>query len=283
MEFIKHKGERIPRIGLGTWCIGENPEHRIKEAETFHHAISRYNITLLDTAEMYGLGKSEQFLSHIIKDYDRERLFIIDKILPQNVIEDNFEQSIKKSLDNLGVSYIDLYLLHWRENVDLQFMVDKMERYVDIGLIKHWGVSNFDVTDMEDLFKCKNGSHCFANQVLYNISERGIEYDLIDWCHNNQVLIIAYSTLGDNSYYRREIDESKIIKQITDNYGINKYNLLLKFAIRNRNMIALFKTSSCEHLEKNMTDIWVKLDDNILRLIDEEFPMPNHKVDLQKI
>lgn len=283
MEYITHRGERIPLIGLGSWCIGDNEQLRKKEVETFMAAINKHDMTLLDTAEMYGLGKSEKVLADVLKQCDRSKLFLVSKIFPHNATPENFRKSFEATLQRLGTDYLDLYLLHWRQKADLQFVVNEMESLVREGRIRHWGVSNFDVADMEDLFRCEGGERCFANQVLYNVSERGIEFDLIPWMKAHDILPMAYSILGDNEEYRKRIDESEAIREACSTSGMDKFNLLIRFVLRNKEIVSLFKTSSPEHLDSNMQNAFDGISPEIMTILERDFPKPNHKTALNKI
>ena len=160
MKYEVVNNVKISKIGLGSWTIGDDPNKESQEIDTFDFGFRKHQITLIDTAEMYGEGKSERVVGKFLKDKNREEFFIVDKILPKHAKEGRYLERCKNSLEIMGLDYFDLYLLHWKGGVDLQNMVDEMENLVSLGLIKHWGVSNFDVDDMKELFMCKNGNHC---------------------------------------------------------------------------------------------------------------------------
>ncbi|MCR4898895.1 MAG: aldo/keto reductase [Acholeplasmatales bacterium] len=283
MEYINHKGIKIPFIGFGTYKLGDN-ENKIKDSiDTFKYGIDNYQMTLIDTAEMYGDGISEKIVSKIINNYDRDKLFIVDKILPSNASKGLYIESCKRSLSNIGLDYFDLYLLHWRGNVDLQDMVNNMELLVSMGLIKHWGVSNFDTDDMIELFKCKNGNNCFCNQILYNIGTRGIEYDLIPWCKCHNVLVMAYSPLCNSFTDRLKYTTDKTVIEVSKKENKTPESLMLSFVIRNRNLVTIFMTSNIDHLINNMTNVFEFIsDDNLLKL-SKKYKAPKYKVELEKI
>lgn len=283
MEYINFKNKKLPLIGFGTWTIGDNKENAQKEIDTMLYGINKYSMTLIDTAEMYGNGKSESIVKEVIKGSNRESLFIIDKILPTNAKNNNYLSSCKKSLERLGIDYLDLYLLHWKADVDLQEMVNNMELLVKEGLIKHWGVSNFDVEEMETLFKCKNGNNCFCNQVLYNVGIRGPEFDLIPWCNKNNVLFMAYSPLFNETIRREHITRNIKFKEIAKKENMSPESLMINFVIRNRNVITIFKTSNINHLENNLLNVFKTIDESSLYKINEIFPAPNKTTKLEKI
>lgn len=279
MKYLYHRGIKIPLIGLGSFNIYSDSEAEV--INTFIHGINNHELTLIDTAEMY--LDSELILSKIIKKVKRERLYIINKILPSNAKANKYLECCKKSLELLGTEYLDLYLLHWRDDVNLEEFVWNMEKLKELGLIKNWGVSNFDISDMEDLFKVKDGNKCFLNQVLYNIKSRGIEYDLIPWCKENDVLIMSYSPLCNNQDERSMVANNKKIIDISRRLNLSPNSLMLSFVIRNNDIITIFKTSSITHLEENLNNVFNKIDDDILKEIDDIFNPPTKKMPLQKI
>ena len=283
MEHLIHKGVRIPLIGLGTYGFGLNEKTILSEENTVKRCIEKYGMTLIDTAECYGDGKSETFIGNIIKNYDREDFFIVDKILPQNAKNDDYFASCKKSLDRLGIQSIDLYLLHWREGLELQSVVNAMESLVSSGMIKHWGVSNFDTSDMIELFACENGSNCFCNQILYNICTRGPEYDLIPWCKEHGVLIMAYSPLCHYKENRQEITCNSFIQNIADNENKTPESLMLSFVIRNRDIVTVFKTSDIKRLDNNMKNVFSPISEENNKTLSQFFKTPTKRTKLKTI
>lgn len=283
MKYLTLKDTKLCKIGFGTWTIGDDPSKKNDEINVFETGYQKYQMTLIDTAEMYGRGKSEKVIGEFLKGKRREDFFIVDKILPENALKGDYLKSCKRSLEIMGLEYFDLYLLHWKSRVNLQEMVDAMENLVSLGLIKRWGVSNFDVDDMEELFKCRNGNHCFANQCLYNISQRGVEYDLIPWCEKHNVLFMAYSPFGSNKENRDIIVNNPYIQELVKKKNISYESLMLSFAIRHHIVITMFKTSSITHLEDNMRNAFDELSEEDFILIDKAFPKPKKKEYLEKI
>ena len=283
MKYLELNNVELPKIGFGTWTIGDDPSLKADEINVFETGYQKYHMNLIDTAEMYGLGKSERVVGEFLKGKRREDFFIVDKILPENALKGRYLESCKKSLEIMGLEYFDLYLLHWRSRVNLQEMVDEMENLVSLGLIKRWGVSNFDVKDMEELFKCRNGDKCFANQCLYNISQRGVEYDLIPWCEAHNVLFMAYSPFGSNKANRDIIVNNPYIQELVKKKNISVESLMLSFIIRHHIVITMFKTSSLKHLEDNMEHAFDVLTDEDIALIDKAFKKPTKKMFLEKI
>ena len=281
MEHIIHRGEKIPLIGFGTYRLGGCD--RSAEEDTIHHGISELGMTLLDTAEMYGSGLSEEILGQIIKAHERSRLFIVDKILPSNARKGAYAESCKRSLERLGTDYIDLYLLHWKDSVELQDMVYQMEELVRAGLIRHWGVSNFDTHEMQQLFDCDKGCNCFCDQILYNLSERGAEFDLIPWCKAHDVLVMAYSPLCNCCEARKSVAQQETVRKIAAAEGKTPESLMLSFVVRDKKVITVFKTASREHLTHNMQNVFGEISSQDQAKLDMSFAPPVKKYPLEKI
>lgn len=259
--------------------LGESPSKRADEIEVIRQAINN-GIRVIDTAEMYGGGRSESLIGEAIKPFKREEIFLVSKVYPHNAGFRNMEKSCLNSLKRLGVEYLDLYLLHWRGGIPLEETVAAFKSLKEKGYIKDWGVSNFDVDDMEELWAIPDGSKCIANQVLYHIGERGIEYDLIPWLQKHNVTLMAYSPLASNQSYRKEIIECPQIRQIAKRHNASVYQIMLAFAFRHSNSIAIPRTSSPSHLKDNIKSLDIKLDEQDLKLIDSAFPPPDKKYPL---
>ena len=183
-------GSSMPQLGQGTWQMGEDDNKYEREIAGLRHGVE-LGMNLIDTAEMYADGKAENIAGNAAKAFARKSLYICDKVYPQNANKQHIYSSAERSLKLLGTDYIDLYLLHWREDADLAEVVYCMEDLKDRGWIRRWGVSNFDVDDMEDLWKVPDGSNCCINQILYNLGTRGIEYDLLAWQREKNVPFMA--------------------------------------------------------------------------------------------
>lgn len=279
MEYLTHRGIRLPKLGLGTWQVGADREKLDGETECFVEAYGRHGVFLFDTAEAYGGGASEKFVGALIKKIGRERLFIVDKILPQNATKSGFKKSADASLKRLGSDYIDLYLLHWRENAELKLVVDEMEDLKAKGKIGNWGVSNFDVSDMIEL-RLAGGVNCFADQILYNVGARGAEFDLFGYLKSVGVLAMAYSPLGSGL---SDGNNAKArLKELCERTGASAEAVMLAFAIRPENLIAIFKTGTREHLEENLKCLDLDAE-RLMSEIDVIFPPPNKKTPLATI
>ncbi len=281
MEYLFHRGEKIPLIGFGTYRL--DGSMKSEELRTLSYGIDEYGMSLIDTAEMYGDGISEKILSGIIRKYDRSRLFIVDKILPCNAEKGLYTECCKRSLERLGTDHIDLYLLHWKGNVDMQDMVDNMEQLAKSGMIRHWGVSNFDTHEMEALFACSNGPNCFCDQILYNLVDRGAEYDLIPWCIDHDVLTMAYSPLCNSHNSRIAVTSDEAVKRIAQKEQKTPESLMLSFVIRERKTVTVFKTSSILHLNNNMKNVFEPAGADDITELEKRYPPPAEKYPLKKI
>ena len=265
-------------IGMGTtqfWFGGSEDQ-----LQCFETALNEYGVNIIDTAEMYGNGEAERQVGRVLKRLGRENGYLIDKILPENATPENFDKSLQRSLKLLDTDYIDLYLLHWRENADLQFVVNKMEEYCARGVIGNWGVSNFDVADLEELLACENGDKCFANEIFYNAFYRGVEYDLLDYHKEHDILTIAYSSLG-TSIDRDVLARQNGVLDICRDNNLPLEAVLLSFVTRHDNMVALFSTSSVDHLHENMLAIDFDITP-YMGIFNRINPAPTEKVPLEK-
>lgn len=283
MQYLEHRGEKISLVGIGTYRLGEDMGAMQREAQTFRLGIENYDMTLIDTAEMYADGLSEEFVGKVTAGFDRTKLFIVDKILPHNARSGLYYESCARSLERLGTDYIDLYLLHWRGGVNLQDMVDNMEKLVQKGLIRHWGVSNFDTDDMRELFACEKGSNCFCDQVLYNLAVRGPEYSLIPWCKQHGVLVMAYSPLCQSASERMAVTSDANVVKIAQREGKTCESLMLSFVIRGRDIITVFKTSSEQHLAHNMQNVFGEISSEDMQVLSRSFKAPHCEMPLEKI
>ena len=234
-------------------------------------------MTLIDTAEMYGGGRSERLVGEAIKGTERGRLFIVSKVLPNNAGRRGIFRSCEESLQRLGTDYLDLYLLHWRGSVPLAETVECMEKLERDGLIRGWGVSNFDTDDMEELRRVKGGDGCLVNQVLYHAASRGIEYSLLPQMRERGVALMAYCPLAQGGSLRRGLFRSRALNDIAARRGATVAQILLAWAIRGGNAIAIPRSSSPEHTAENAGADAIELTAEELAAIDREFAPPRRK------
>jgi diketogulonate reductase-like aldo/keto reductase len=210
-------GEQVPALGQGTWRMGENKGTHKDEVAALRLGIE-LGMTLIDTAEMYGEGGAEKVVADAIAG-QRDNMFVVTKVYPHNASGTEMPKACARSLKRLRVDVVDLYLLHWRGEILLIETVEAFEKLRAAGKIRRWGVSNFDLDDMNELLAIENGSDCAANQVLYNLEKRGIEFDLLPWSQRNQIPIMAYSPVGHGRGLLNHATLKKIAKHITRRRG----------------------------------------------------------------
>ena len=263
-------GESVPSMGLGTWHMGE----RIGNPKTEVDALIRgldLGATLIDTAEMYARGGAERVVGNAIKGR-RDNVFIVSKIVPHNASFDGTIRACENSLQRMEIESIDLYLLHWPGNHPLESTVSAFEQLKTDGKIKHWGVSNFDTSDMQELYGIPDGKNCQINQVLYNLSRRGIEWDLLPWCRSMGLPIMAYSPIEQG-----RLLENKKLKALASEIGVSAAQLSIAWSIRKNDIITIPKASNLEHVSQNI-DAWtIKLESAILDELDKLFEPPVRK------
>jgi diketogulonate reductase-like aldo/keto reductase len=270
-------GERIPALGQGTWRMGENTRAHKEEVAALRLGIE-LGMTLIDTAEMYGEGGAEKVVADAIED-QRDRVFVVTKVYPHNASRIELPKACERSLKRLRIDTIDLYLLHWRErSTQLAETVSAFEKLRTTGKIKRWGVSNFDVDDMEELRSIENGTNCAANQVLYNLENREIESGLLPFLYqlstiDHQPVLMAYSPVG----HGRGLLESATLKTIAKRHAATTSQIALAWVLRQPRVIAIPKASKGKHVRDNARSIEIKLTKEDLADLDREFPPPKSK------
>ena len=275
-------GTVMPILGQGAWYMGENPSRRQEEIDALRLGVQN-GMTLIDTAEMYGEGLSEILVGEAIKEFRREDLFLVSKVYPHNAGRKNIFHSLKKSLERLDTPYLDLYLLHWRGSVPLSETVDCMEELKAEGLIKNWGVSNFDTADMKELLSLPHGDQCRVNQVLYNLGSRGVEYDLLPYMKSKGIALMAYCPLAHDDRTRRTITNEPEIRSLSERLDITPEQLMLSFLLAQEHVCAIPKASSLQHVRENADTLKIELSESDLRLLDSSFPAPTRKVFLDML
>ena len=278
-QIILKSGISVPAIGQGTWKTGDIADKRAQEIAALRTGIE-HGMTLIDTAEMYGSGRSESLVGEAIAPYDREKLFIVSKVLPENAGRKNMRRSCVASLKRLKTDYIDLYLYHWKGSIPLRETVECLQGLKDSGLIREWGVSNFNTEDMRSLEALDHGSNCTAVQDLYHIGSRGTEFSLKPYLRERGVAFMAYCPLAINGGLKHGITENAVLKQIAAEHGATVQQIMLAWAVRDGNTIAIPKSSSEKHTLENAKASDILLTDEELTILDSEFPAPDREVPL---
>jgi diketogulonate reductase-like aldo/keto reductase len=259
-------------LGQGTWRMGENTGAHKDEVAALRLGIE-LGMTLIDTAEMYSDGGAEEVVADAIED-QRDRVFVVTKAYPHNASRTELPRACERSLKRLRIDAIHLYLLHWRErNMRLEETVEAFEKLRAAGKIKRWGISNFDVDDMQELWSVETGTSCAANQVLYNLENREIESGLLQWNRSNEIPIMAYSPVG----HGRGLLENATLTRIAERHGATTSQIALAWVLQQPGMIAIPKASKEEHVRENARSIEIKLTEEDLAELDREFPAPKSK------
>jgi diketogulonate reductase-like aldo/keto reductase len=252
--------------------MGESKSARAREVAALRLGIE-LGMSLIDTAEMYGDGGAEEIVAEAIKG-QRQGVFVVTKVYPHNASHVELPKACERSLKRLRIDAIDLYLLHWRERTPpLQETVDTFEKLRAAGKIKRWGVSNFDVDDMEELLSLEHGYKCAANQVLCNLQNREIEFDLLPWSRTNKIPIMAYSPVGHSGMLLR----NSVLKKIARSHDATPAQIALAWVLRQLDVIAIPKASTKAHVRDNAGSLEIKLTKEDLTNLDREFPPPKSK------
>jgi diketogulonate reductase-like aldo/keto reductase len=260
-------GTVVAALGQGSWRLAQGRHPEAVEEEALRTGLS-LGMTLIDTAELYGNGRSEELIGRVIAG-QRDRVFLVSKVLPEHVTGNGIGRACEASLARLGTDHLDLYLLHWRRWVtDLSGVVTAFESLRAAGKIRAWGVSNFNVNDMEELFHIPHGDRCATNQVLYNVGSRGVEYDLLPWCEQRGMPVMAYTPLGGASLLR-----DPTLARISAARGCSASAVALAWAIRSGTVIAIPESGSAAHVKENAVALSLTLTPQELETLDAAHPV----------
>ncbi|MFI1243701.1 aldo/keto reductase [Enterococcus casseliflavus] len=274
--------QSVLAVGMGTWHMGDDPAKEKAEIDALQAGI-KAGAAVIDTAEMYGEGNAETLVGKAIQPFTRGDLYLISKVYPWNASADELPKALDRSLARLGTDYLDLYLLHWRGDVPLAETVDALEAAKASGKIRAWGVSNFDVADMEELLRLENGDQCAANQVLYNLGSRGIEYDLLPWQAEAEIPVIAYSPIAQGDRLGHHFKNDEVLKELAEAKGCTIFQLLLAWTLRQPHVLAIPQTSDSLHMLQNIEAAKIIFSKSELAVIDARFPAPTKKQPLAMI
>jgi diketogulonate reductase-like aldo/keto reductase len=261
-------GISVPALGQGCWHLGQGRHPLAVEEEALRTGISR-GLTLIDTSGNYGGGRSEQFISHVISG-QRDRVFLVSKVEPNQVSGDGIARACAASLARLGSDHLDLYLMHWPvASSAFPGMVAAFEQLRAAGKIRAWGVSNFDVAQMDDLFRAPDGHHCATNQVPYSLNNRSVERELLPWCKQHNLPVMAYSPLGgDNNL----VIGNRALAQVATIHGCSPAAVALAWVIRSGNVIAIPESGSQTHVTENAAALSIALTTSDMQMLDAAFP-----------
>jgi diketogulonate reductase-like aldo/keto reductase len=269
-------GEKVPALGMGTWKMGESVADAAEEIATLRLGLD-LGLTLIDTAEMYGEGRSEKLIADAIAGR-RDDVFLVSKVYPQNASHERAVAACENSLRRLATDRLDLYLLHWRGHIPLAETVEALEVLQRAGKIRNWGVSNLDLADMRALLELPGGQHVATNQVLYNLTRRGIEWDLLPLLRERHIPVMAYSPIEQ----ARLVRHRKLV-DFARQCGMTPAQLALSWLLAKDDVIAIPKTSTREHLRENAAALERPLSAAQLAELDRLFPPPTSPSPLEML
>ena len=266
-------GESVPALGMGTWMIGEDAATRAEEIASLQQGID-LGMALIDTAEMYGEGASEKLVGEAIRGR-RERVFLVSKVYPHNAGRKAAQAACERSLRRLGIECLDLYLLHWRGSVPFAETIEAFETLKAQGKIRHWGVSNLDTEELQEWVDTPGGAAVAVDQVLYNLTRRGIEWDLLPWCQTRRIPVMAYSP----------IEQARLLRhsglcELAGRLGMTPAQVALAWLLQRDAVIAIPKASTRQHLEENFAALRFSLEADAVAELDRLFPPPRRATPL---
>ena len=269
-------GERVPALGQGTWNIGDSRTTRAAEIATLQRGID-LGLTLIDTAEMYGDGRSEQLVAEAISGR-RDEVFIVSKVLPNHASRRGTVAACERSLKNLNTDRIDLYLLHWRGSVPFAETLEALMALQSAGKIRHYGVSNLDLAEMKEWWRAAGGEATATNQLLYNLSRRGIEWDLLPWLRERRAPVMAYSPLEQARLFK-----NAKFAALAKASGITPAQLALAWLLAQDDVMVIPKCSSVARVEENAAARDIQLTAAQMAELDKIFPPPSRAQALEML
>lgn len=260
-------GEQVPALGQGTWYLGENRATRAEEIATLRLGLD-LGLILIDTAEMYGEGQSEDLIGEAIEGR-RDEVFLVSKVYPHNASRRGAVAACERSLRRLKTERLDLYLLHWRGNVPLEETLGAFAVLIRAGKIRSWGVSNFDVDDIEELTRLDAGSSVATDQVLYNLTRRGVEYDLFPWCRERNIPMMAYSPIEQGRMLK-----DRALRNVAARHQASPAQVALAWLLKHDGLIVIPRSGKTEHVRENRAALDLELTDQDLAELNHAFPPP---------
>lgn len=269
-------GDEVPVLGLGTWGMGEARSRDPDMVAALRLGLD-LGMTLIDTAEMYGEGGAEEVVGKAIAGR-RDNVFLVSKVYPHNATRRGTVAACERSLKRLGTDRLDLYLLHWRGEVPLAETLEAFAVLRQAGKIRRWGVSNFGMTDMGELWSLRGGAECAANQVLYNLVRRGIEWDLLPWCRERRLPIMAYSPIEQGRLLRQ-----RALSKVAARRGVTPAQVALAWLLTRTPVIVIAKAGDIGHVRENRAALDLTLGSEDLAELDRAFPPPDHAKPLEML
>jgi len=276
--FRLRSGAPVARLGQGVWQMGEQRSRHVSELNALRAGLD-LGLTLIDTAEMYGDGGSEELVAEAIAGR-REQVYVVSKVLPSNASRRGTIAACERSLKRLETDYLDLYLLHWQGSIPLMETLEAFTKLRERGSIRHFGVSNFDAADLAAVRALDGGSDLATNQVLYNLEQRGIEWDVLPWCREHDMPVMAYSPLGSDSMRMRT---HPVLRKIAARLGATPARVALAWILRQPDVVVIPKAAREEHVRDNHAALTLSLDAADLAELERSFPAPRSPTPLAMI
>ena len=272
-------GKPVPVLGQGTWRMGEN--HAMQQAEIAALRLGLdLGMTLIDTAEMYGEGGAEEVIAEAITDR-RAEVFLVSKVYPHNATLRGAVEACERSLRRLKTDYLDLYLLHWRGSVSLEETFEAFQLLKQAGKILDYGVSNLDTSDMEEVRILPGGDEIATNQVLYNLRRRGIEWDLLRWCRERNLPVMAYSPIEHAPGEQRSLFNHPVMQSVASQYNATPVQVALAWLLQQPDIVVIPKATQTAHVRENRAALELTLTEEDLKELDQAFPPPRKKIPLE--
>ncbi len=272
-------GRPVPRLGQGTWHVGDRRADRQADIAALAAGLD-LGLALIDTAEMYGEGRSEELIGEVIANR-RADVYLVSKVYPHNATRRGTVAACERSLQRLRTDYLDLYLLHWRGGVPLEETLEAFGALVAAGKIRRFGVSNFDVVDLEEAAALRGGTDVAANQVLYNLEHRGIEWDLLGWCRRHGIPVMAYSPLGSSPRNVKRLLGTASLQAVARRHDATPAQVALAWALRRDDVYVIPKAATQAHVRENRRALDMELSAEDLAELDGAFPPPSRKIPLE--
>ncbi|GAA4865272.1 aldo/keto reductase [Saccharopolyspora rosea] len=267
-------GDAMPVLGQGTWGMGERAARRADEIDALRHGLD-LGLGLIDTAEMYGSGGAEEVVGEAIAGR-RDEVFLVSKVFPHNAGRRAAVEACERSLRRLGADHLDLYLLHWRGGTPLEETFEAFDQLRADGKIRHFGVSNFDPDDMAELFGTDLGRECATDQVLFNLTRRGVEWDLLPWCAQREVPVMAYSPIEQG-----RLLGAPVLRKVAERHSATPAQIAVAWVLAHEGVCAIPKAATRQHVAENAAVLDIELSDADLADLDAAFPAPSGPVPLE--
>ncbi|ASR36053.1 oxidoreductase [Prauserella marina] len=275
MRYLELGGhDRLPVLGQGTWHMGERERERTAEVSALRHGLD-LGLGLIDTAEMYGDGGAEAVVGEAIAGR-RDEVFLVSKVLPHNASENGTITACERSLSRLRTGHIDLYLLHWPGRIPLGETLSAFVRLREEGKIRHFGVSNFDTGDMSRLWSAPHGPESAVNQVLYNLTRRGPEFELLPWCGREGVPVMAYSPIEQG-----RLLADPVLREVALRHEASPAQIAIAWVLSRRGVCAIPKAATAAHVGQNAAALGIELSARDIAELDDRFPAPRRATPLE--